>query len=226
MYCPCHCQFCGYYFLDGTDRAICTFIYVNEFVLSLPDADERNDQDAKISQTSEWSEGETRVLLDKFYDYLSQVGPMKRFKNKKAMWAAIALDIEDETGHFKTAEQCQNRFKTIKKRRSEAKKHNATSGAEPTEIPFDDELAKIKSIDDSFEPELLRGPGRVEYRSEKQNDTVPPKRSKLSIPEMMWKIHEDREKQRERRHKEKVELLKHLLGAPNQPTVAASSWSP
>lgn len=50
----------------------------------------------------------------RFY-YLSQMGPMKRFKNKKAMWVTIALDIEDETGHCKTAEQCQNRFRTIKK---------------------------------------------------------------------------------------------------------------
>ncbi|XP_042148808.1 uncharacterized protein LOC121837286 [Ixodes scapularis] len=120
-----------------------------------------------VKKGKQLSEGETRLLLDKYQSYLSRVGPMKTFKNKKAMWAAISEDIANDLGSHKTADQCQNRFKTIKKRRTERKQHNASSGANPT------------------------------------------------LCEMMWKIHMHREEQRERRHKEKLEVLRSLL-APEE----------
>lgn len=148
---------------------------------------------------------------------------MKTFRNKKAMWVAISEDIANDLGSHKTADQCQNRFKTIKKRRTERRQQNASSGANPVTVPYDEEFRKIKSIDDSVEPELLRGPGRVEFKSsatcsldntkpEYAKDTPPTKKQKVnSVCEMMWKIHMHKEEQRERRHKEKLEVLRSLL---------------
>ncbi|KAM7309088.1 uncharacterized protein ISCGN_012719 [Ixodes scapularis] len=53
-----------------------------------------------------WSEGETRLLLDGYSKYLSQVGPMKRFRNKKTMWTQLSKDLADTLNSSKTWEQC------------------------------------------------------------------------------------------------------------------------
>nr|CAI5857936.1 unnamed protein product [Callosobruchus analis] len=36
----------------------------------------------------EWGE-ETKLLLDLYHQYLAQIGPMKKFKNKKKVWERI-----------------------------------------------------------------------------------------------------------------------------------------
>ncbi|KAH9379808.1 hypothetical protein HPB48_000835 [Haemaphysalis longicornis] len=51
---------------------------------------------------NEWSEGETLLLLDKYATYLDMVGPMKRFRHKKAMWQHIADEIFQQLGVQKT----------------------------------------------------------------------------------------------------------------------------
>jgi len=33
-----------------------------------------------------WCDESTRLLLDKYEQYLPLIGPMKQFKSKKAMW--------------------------------------------------------------------------------------------------------------------------------------------
>ncbi|KAL1420099.1 hypothetical protein MTO96_004590 [Rhipicephalus appendiculatus] len=113
----------------------------------------RNDE----SSSSEWTEGETKLLLDKYCEYLKRVGPMKLFKNKKAMWRAISVDIEDTLGLHKTPEQCENRFKTVKKRKCHQRAHNRSSGVEPVEEEYSEEFRKIEAADDSLKPDVLRG---------------------------------------------------------------------
>lgn len=111
-----------------------------------------------------WGEGETRLLLDQYKQYFPHVGPVKRFARKKNMWAQISSDIHTQLGSVKTELQCENRYKTLLKRRGGAVKHNNTSGSDPVPVPFKDELAQIRSIDDSISPEVLRGVGRVEQK--------------------------------------------------------------
>lgn len=151
------------------------------------------------------------------------VGPMKRFRHKKAMWQHIANEIYIQLGVQKTPLQCMNRLKTVKRRRADSRNHNKQSGMEPVAVEFDAELQKIAAIDDSVEPELMRGPGRVELKSptspaSTDRDTPPlAKKPKCSIADTLWKMHMDREQQRERRHKEKMDLLRRYLGAEDDP---------
>lgn len=61
-----------------------------------------------------WSETEGQLLMEKFRDYRHEIGPMKKFKNKKAMWEKISADILAELGSLKTGPQCENRYSFTK----------------------------------------------------------------------------------------------------------------
>jgi len=104
----------------------------------------------------EWNSDETKLLLDKYEEYLKEVGPMKKFKTKKVMWKQISLDIERILNRKKTEVQCQNRFKNILKRKKQAVDNNNTSGSSRVDIPFERELNSICAVDDSIEPEVLQ----------------------------------------------------------------------
>ncbi|KAH6932829.1 hypothetical protein HPB50_010144 [Hyalomma asiaticum] len=104
----------------------------------------------------EWTAGETKLLLDYYHQYFSQIGPMKKFRNKKLMFARIAANITEVTGIPKTGEQCCSRYKTVMRRKRSAAAHNNKSGNSPSDVPYEDEIAKIRWLDDSLEPEELR----------------------------------------------------------------------
>ncbi|KAH7972989.1 hypothetical protein HPB52_020053 [Rhipicephalus sanguineus] len=59
-------------------------------------------------------------------------------------------------GITRTGEQCCSRFKTVIRRKTSATTHNKKSGNSPSDVPYDEELAKIAAQDDSLEPEELR----------------------------------------------------------------------
>lgn len=42
----------------------------------------------------EWGDSETKLLLDLYHEYLPQVGPLKKFRNKKIMWQKISDEIK------------------------------------------------------------------------------------------------------------------------------------
>lgn len=104
----------------------------------------------------EWTTGETKLLLDYYEQYFPHVGPMKKFKNKKEMFARIAANLDQTMGIRRTGEQCCSRYKTILRRKTSAAAHNKRSGNSPCEVPFVEELASISALDDSIEPEELR----------------------------------------------------------------------
>ncbi|XP_037278756.2 uncharacterized protein LOC119171948 [Rhipicephalus microplus] len=104
----------------------------------------------------EWTSGETKLLLDLYASYFPQVGPLKKFRNKKAMFEKIATDINNKLGVMRTGEQCCSRYKTVLKRKNVAAGKNNTSGCSPQEVPYEAELEKIKWLDDSLEPEVVR----------------------------------------------------------------------
>lgn len=68
----------------------------------------------------------------------------------------IAANLKDTLGIIRTAEQCSTRYKTIMKRKKTAVAHNNKSGNSPTPVPFEDEVEKIRWLDDSLEPAELR----------------------------------------------------------------------
>nr|XP_037270967.1 uncharacterized protein LOC119163129 [Rhipicephalus microplus] len=91
---------------------------------------------------AEWTEGQTRLLLEYYLKYFPQIGPFKKFKNRKQAFKQISMDIEAVLGIAKTPEQCENRYKTVIRRRKASSDHNKRSGASPTPVPFDDEVKK------------------------------------------------------------------------------------
>ena len=88
--------------------------------------------------------------------YFQLVGPLKKFKNKKAMWQQIALDLKTDLAIEKTFTQCENRYKTILKRNRVSMSNSHTSGAKRMRVDFENEFQKIAAIDDSLEPEVLK----------------------------------------------------------------------
>lgn len=148
------------------------------------------------SELSTWCEESTRLLLDKYEQYLPVVGPMKQFKCKKSIWIQISNDIATELNIVRSSVQCENRYKTILKRKMQSVRGNQQSGAKRTKVEFEDELNKIKAIDDSVEPEILQGPGKfIEKRKEKimnkentTNCTVEKTTKKKSISETLLQI--------------------------------------
>ncbi|XP_077491908.1 uncharacterized protein LOC144102532 [Amblyomma americanum] len=112
-----------------------------------------------------WTSGETKYLLDKYALYTPKVGPLMRFRTKRAMYEQIAREIEEVLGTKRTAIQCETRFKTVAKRKKSEEKVNKTSGQAPCRPTFEEEFSAIRAIDDSLEPEVLRGIGNVHYKN-------------------------------------------------------------
>lgn len=81
---------------------------------------------------------------------------MKKFKNKKEMFARTAANLHQTMEVTSTGEQCCSRYKTIVRRKTSATAQNKKSENSPCEVPYEEELAKISALDDSIEPEQLR----------------------------------------------------------------------
>ncbi|KAH7952989.1 hypothetical protein HPB49_003318 [Dermacentor silvarum] len=153
---------------------------------------------------------------------------MEKFKDKKSMWAAIAGELSSETGLERTAMQCENRFKTAKKKHNNARKHNRQSGVSPVDVPYAEQMDKLAAVDYTLYPEVLRGVGRVERNTARRPQlttlrVLPQQRRGATSHALlqsgrrsrnrwvMWKIHKDREEARERRHQEKLALIRELF---------------
>ncbi|XP_060879017.1 uncharacterized protein LOC132951245 isoform X1 [Metopolophium dirhodum] len=61
----------------------------------------------------EWSQYETKILLDMYRRNITQVGPMKKFKSKREMFKCIAQTISTKLNIIRSAHQCENRYKTV-----------------------------------------------------------------------------------------------------------------
>ncbi|KAK4886312.1 hypothetical protein RN001_002583 [Aquatica leii] len=121
------------------------------------------------------------------------------------MWENIAELLQLELNIIRTPLQCENRLKTILKRKRVAVSNNSKSGNIREIVKFEDELNKIASLDDSVQPEVLRSANKCTVLKESKK-----KKLKSQLAETIWKIHLDKEQNRERRHKEKLEFLQAL----------------
>ncbi|VVC28884.1 Hypothetical protein CINCED_3A010627 [Cinara cedri] len=70
----------------------------------------------------EWSQYETKILLDMYRRNVTQVGPMKKFKSKREMFKYIAHTISTKLNISRSAHQCENRYKTVINRRNVSRK--------------------------------------------------------------------------------------------------------
>lgn len=154
-----------------------------------------------------WTEGETRLLLDKYRSYLPEIGPMKAIRNKKEMWVRISTEIKG-----RTAKQCEDRYKTLIKRKKVAVENNHTSGAKRQRIEFAQELENIATIDDSIEPEVQMSSQAVVTKSVDVPTTSKnvAKRKVVSVQETIINVSREKEEARERRHRERMEALNNI----------------
>ncbi|CAL1672959.1 unnamed protein product [Lasius platythorax] len=185
-----------------------------------PSFNENAELDASTKNSvDEWSNESTRLLLDKYADYLELVGPMKQFKNKKLMWMEIAKDLETVVGIKKTYIQCENRYKTILRRKRISDNNNSTSGSKRVKVSFENEIKRIAAKDDSVEPEVLQSANNVVVNVKNTNlskapNTIRKKKAK-SILETLVEIHNEKETKKQERHEEKMRLLKGFLEKEN-----------
>lgn len=163
-----------------------------------------------------WTIPETKFLLDKYNSYLSLVGPMKKYKTKKVMWNQIAQDLKEILNIERTGVQCENRYKTVIKRKKKSIDNNSKSGSSRMEVEYEEELRKISAADDSIEPEILRGVTNIKNNlalkscNLKISNTEVKKKTKKSLQDILYDIYERKEAAKQRRHKEKLKLLKEL----------------
>jgi len=176
--------------------------------------------DAMKSNVDEWSDESTRLLLDKYAEYLELVGPMKQFKNKKLMWLEISKDLEKKLGVQKTSIQCENRYKTVLRRKRICEKNNSTSGSKRIKVNFENEIKQIAAKDDSVEPEVLQSSSNIivnvkNTKLSRVSNTKKERKTKRDILETLLEINKEREIKKQERHEEKMKLLKSFLEKEN-----------
>lgn len=176
-----------------------------------------------------WTDSATVFILNKYKIYLSQIGPMKKFKSKKLMWTEISKELQKSLNISKTPLQIENRYKTVLKRKKKAVENNRKSGSSREEVPFEEELSEISKADDSIKPEVLRSAKSVKYPKKsvveiissdkdfnitdiKENiNNSPKKKSKMSCEERKLELFKQKEEAKERRHQEKLQVLRELF---------------
>lgn len=185
-----------------------------------------------LCYSDHWTDSATSFILDKYETYLFDIGPMKKFKTKKLMWSQISADMMKMLNISKTPLQIENRYKTVLKRKKKAVENNSKSGSSREEIPFEKELRKIACVDDSIEPEILRSARSVKYPklnvpeipeeicntslAKHTIDGSPKaKKSKRSNEDIRMELFEKREAAKEKRHQEKLNLIRELFAKPN-----------
>lgn len=147
-------------------------------------------------------------MLNKYNEFIDAVGPCKKFRNKRAMFQHLS-DLMKGEGWNKSAVQVENRFKTAMKQKKNAVTNNKRSGFVRETVPYEEEIDEISRKDDSIIPDYILGIGQSDQlKSEPQR-----KRQKQSLPEVLLKINELKEKEKERRHMEKMDLLEKLLSS-------------
>ncbi|EFX69170.1 hypothetical protein DAPPUDRAFT_329402 [Daphnia pulex] len=102
-----------------------------------------------------------------YYEFFPNVGPKKTFRNLQAIWQKITselnhLGIRYRIDSFSKTFLIVPRYKTAKKKHVSASSNNE-EGRKRKAVPFEEEFSKIKSIDDSLDPEVLQGVGVVKH---------------------------------------------------------------
>lgn len=88
-------------------------------------------------------------------------------KTKKLMWNRIAQDLKEILNIERTSVQCENRYKTVIKKKKKSIDNNNKLGSSRMEVEYEEELKKISAADDSIESEILRS-----VKKSKNNQTL------------------------------------------------------
>lgn len=113
--------------------------------------------------------------------------------------------------------QCENRYKTILRRKRISDKNNSTSGSKRVKVSFENEIKRIAAIDDSVQPEVLQSANNVVVNVKDTNMSKAPdkKKAKCNILNTLLEIHKKKETKKQERHEEKMKLLRSFLEKEN-----------
>lgn len=82
----------------------------------------------KDKQPFKWEDGATRLLLDLYNENINNIGPLKKFKNKKNLYAYIAERISKNSIALVGSTQVESKLKQLLKRKNLFRNYNGKSG--------------------------------------------------------------------------------------------------
>lgn len=179
-----------------------------------------------------WDNDDTSKLLTLYYENISKIGPYQKFKNKKCMWIFIAKKLSEFSDIERDDVQCENKYKNLAKARKDDLANKRKSGNEPQDLQFDAKFLLIESVDDTFDPEVRQGVGICTKRAATESDAStssdatalslnaaseikPPSKKRRTPEEIAEAIFEKKEAARDRRHQEKMKLIKQIFSTPS-----------
>ncbi|XP_036140288.1 uncharacterized protein LOC118645564 isoform X2 [Monomorium pharaonis] len=190
-----------------------------------------------VSSTASWrDDNEVKCLIYLWRDY------QKRFKTMKSrdVWALICEELQKTSSEWrkKTAIQCENKWKDIKRKYTEVKDHNNQSGNDPKTCKFYEELEDVLGEKPCVKPVAVASslnkrkmPSNSEGNFEEINEDSETSTQSEEIPyqrkKKMTKIQRElkdwsaaliadakvREEAKERRHREAIAESKNVIDA-------------
>ncbi|KAF2895450.1 hypothetical protein ILUMI_10722 [Ignelater luminosus] len=109
------------------------------------------------------------------------------------MWEYTNQLLQEETGSIRSASQCENRYKTILKRKKITIENNGKTGEVRQNIEFESELRLMSTNDDNEQPEVMWSRNAVTIcKSSKEK-----KARKSKLAEVLSQIHKENEEKKE-----------------------------
>ncbi|XP_065364209.1 uncharacterized protein LOC135957399 [Calliphora vicina] len=165
-----------------------------------------------------WSNSETKQLVDLYKRFIGDVGPDKRFTQKKEMWAEISAHFPN-----KEPKQCETRFmrllnkqknrvvKYVRYNPSETRRKRNDKAKDKSSFQINRKhTIKKERITDDMDQNELDIPEHSEPNIQKKNELVDSAKKEKTIQETLMDIAARKEETKERRHKEKMEVFKQV----------------
>ncbi|XP_026816262.1 uncharacterized protein LOC113558791 [Rhopalosiphum maidis] len=174
------------------------------------------------TNTTVWTDENTSFMLNCFHNYSKQIGPMKKFQNKKTMWTKVRQDMIKELGCSFTETQIENRYKTVLRRNISLMKKKNTTGPSPNLSSVHEEFSQITALDDSIEPSVSVGTSSSGLKritkDVPQDEPQVTKKVKTSLNDLMITLNKEKEEDRLKRklkrqkcHEQKMNILKKIF---------------
>lgn len=151
------------------------------------------------TERGEWTQPETTLLLERFKQYLPRV--REKFRSKKQMWIQISKDLLEQLNKRKTWVQCENRYKTLLKRRPRKKQEKIIK-------PVDAEIFMVMNDYVAQRENNEQDLNAVEESTDCNEDR---KKTCGCTIKKLQEIIEKKERNKEKRHREKMDLLRRIF---------------
>ncbi|XP_033759477.1 uncharacterized protein LOC117341722 [Pecten maximus] len=167
-----------------------------------------------------WREDEARALL---LHRISMDGEFRSMKTHKSLWKQISTMLKEQN-ITATPDQCDNKFKAMKKDYKSAKDHNNKSGNGTKTCRFFEEFDQLYGCRAGTTPEATLCSLSVDDTStstpQRKKTRKRPAASSASVLEQIEKRQEERMKVLKSMHDDKVKLLERFLKVLEKPDLS------